>query len=743
MILTENNITETNCTLPTTNFTIKASPIAFEILSAKLYSNPILAIVRELLTNAYDSQKAAGNEDTPIDVHIPTYMDKTFSIRDYGTGLSKEDTLTLYTTFFSSTKADTNDFTGCFGLGSKTPFAYTSTFTVTSYFNGIKYNFLVTKKDGYPSIILINEEKTEEPNGLQVSLSVLDTDRSRFTDELLKYIKYIPEIKINCNSGYKKEQPIWIKDNLTVYKTKNNACDYIYKDRKFDSMIGECVFIKQGQNVYPLLNDKLYDKYTYGAINSVAASGHNLIVEVPIGSVAITPNRETLLFNEDTITFIHNLLYETNCKLPNFIPDIVKEYGITDNKVQHVYLRYLNGKYEESSRGLFRFDNNNLSVKLPFKTYIRFRYGIAVTDKHELKWNQLEVSKSKSLIILLPIEYSSRKLNQIARRVNNYTELHNYNIYLCYIPLKELKYIRMMYKAVKALNNLEENLFNAELISINKFNRLYPNNKPPKIEKEKKEEKKTVLPKSIQYTETKICFNNLHGNNYFTAYTDYLNRIKMMYLPENTIISITDNNSKSDNANMMSVIAKLKTRSGDSILQDWLIKKGVHLLRSTNDKFWYIQIYASNISYFKKDYIIIQPEEILQEIKDYDWYCLSELDVSCLNYLFDRASRLVYRIENITNKKLKEKIQNSKLYTKLVYIKNIINKYNYFACPSTIEKQVISTKPVHFNMRNIVKDDMLKFYDLIEDGISYMSYSRSGYKKGIRQEIYKLLLNRR
>ena len=126
MILETNSKTETNCNITGNTFTIKASPLAFDILSSKLYADPILAIVRELLTNAYDSQKAAGNEDIPIKVHLPDYEENFLSFRDYGLGLSKEDVLTIYTSFFNSTKSSNNDFTGCFGLGSKTPFSYTS-----------------------------------------------------------------------------------------------------------------------------------------------------------------------------------------------------------------------------------------------------------------------------------------------------------------------------------------------------------------------------------------------------------------------------------------------------------------------------------------------------------------------------------------------------------------------------------------------------------------------------------------
>ena len=92
-------------------FKIKANGKAFKILSDGLYSDKIKAIIRELSCNAYDSHIEAGT-DKPFDVHLPTRFDPTFYIRDYGTGLSKEDVEAIYTTYFESTKTNTNDAIG-------------------------------------------------------------------------------------------------------------------------------------------------------------------------------------------------------------------------------------------------------------------------------------------------------------------------------------------------------------------------------------------------------------------------------------------------------------------------------------------------------------------------------------------------------------------------------------------------------------------------------------------------------
>ena len=120
-----------------TNFKLKADPKAFNILSDKIYTNKVKAVIREISTNAYDAHVAAGN-DEPFDVHLPTDLEPWFSVRDYGTGLSHEDCMEIYTTYFHSTKTDSNDYVGALGLGSKSPYSIADSFTVTSWFNGEK-----------------------------------------------------------------------------------------------------------------------------------------------------------------------------------------------------------------------------------------------------------------------------------------------------------------------------------------------------------------------------------------------------------------------------------------------------------------------------------------------------------------------------------------------------------------------------------------------------------------------------
>ena len=139
MIISDNSVDVTLSNVGNTGeFKIKNSLKAFQILSSGLYSNKIKEIIRELSTNALDSHRAAGTVDTPFEVHLPTILVPYFSVRDYGTGLTDQEIESIYTTYFESTKTNSNEYIGALGLGSKSPFSYTDNFTVTSVKNGSK-----------------------------------------------------------------------------------------------------------------------------------------------------------------------------------------------------------------------------------------------------------------------------------------------------------------------------------------------------------------------------------------------------------------------------------------------------------------------------------------------------------------------------------------------------------------------------------------------------------------------------
>lgn len=153
-------------------FTIAASAKAFEVLSSNLYQNKTLAVIREIVCNAADAHRAAGLPISKIAVHLPTYSEMWFAVRDYGAGLSTDDVLSLYTTYFRSTKDKDNSQIGGFGLGSKSPFAVADQFTVTSWHGGVKTAFVCYKENGTPQVNVVGSTPCGSETGLEVRVAV-------------------------------------------------------------------------------------------------------------------------------------------------------------------------------------------------------------------------------------------------------------------------------------------------------------------------------------------------------------------------------------------------------------------------------------------------------------------------------------------------------------------------------------------------------------------------------------------
>ncbi len=189
-------------------FNIAQTSKMFKILSDSLYSDKVMAVIRELSTNANDSHVASGNQN-PFRVKLPCAGDPNFSVRDFGTGLSQADMENLYTTYGASNKNDSNDFVGCLGLGSKSPFAYTKSFTTTSFYNGKQYTYIAAIDDsGVPTLNLLHSIDTDEPNGLEISFAVKQQDFYEFSQKSIRifhYFKTKPIISGGVNTDFSKE----------------------------------------------------------------------------------------------------------------------------------------------------------------------------------------------------------------------------------------------------------------------------------------------------------------------------------------------------------------------------------------------------------------------------------------------------------------------------------------------------------------------------------------------------------
>ena len=277
-------------------FSINASAKAFRALAGMLYSDIISTVIRELSTNAVDAHIEEGTQDKAFDVQLPTLLDPVFRIRDYGIGMEYDMAMELYSQMFYSTKSLTNALIGTHGLGSKAPFGYTDSFSVTSYRNGEAMFFqCAIGEDGVPKIHHIQTIYTEEPNGLEVSVPVKKEDIGEFYTRAAKIWRHFDPLP-NVSGPDSDEFSIDLRKYVTsgedwkVFKPS----DYYYNTSPIAVM---------GLIEYPIEPDKLI---------GVSEDDRRLLRNMPIelhfgiGELEISTSRENLGYDERTSINIIN-----------------------------------------------------------------------------------------------------------------------------------------------------------------------------------------------------------------------------------------------------------------------------------------------------------------------------------------------------------------------------------------------------------------------------------------------------
>lgn len=288
------------------SFEIAQTAEFFRIMSSSLYSNKKLAVIREVLCNAWDAHVEAGCTDLAVDV---TLTDSKLIIRDYGKGIHNDMIVPIYGTYGGSTKAANDEVTGGFGLGCKAPFAYVDHFEVTSFHQGIKtiYNMSLSSAQvkGKPGIQTIVSLPTDQ-TGLQVSMDIEAKDQHSFHGLILR-IAAAGEMKVVLNNHELKVLPFSSAKQGFLTVT--------------DGMVESAqsrVHLRYGHVIYPIHGHAEYRKEMERAVQILEhATGRNsysghptlyLVLQAAPNSISVTPSRETVEMTDHTIGTIKQLL---------------------------------------------------------------------------------------------------------------------------------------------------------------------------------------------------------------------------------------------------------------------------------------------------------------------------------------------------------------------------------------------------------------------------------------------------
>ena len=396
----------------------ESQSMIFQMFTGGLYSDPIGTLIREITSNCFDSHVEAGVDSTknPVIVElIKEVSGKFIKFQDKGVGMSPERIENIYGTYFKSTKRKTNDQIGGFGLGGKTPLAYTESFfieTVSEKENDINYckdNLLSlqnniesfeneiknSKKFIDENINLINDLEVDDTidNDERIEqINDLEYENVDFKQKIVDWEIQIETLKLEIKDF---EARLYMVSNI-----KEPSIKYIYN-------------VFEGNNVPQIENLSI----------SGTTEKNGTIVKVPI------KNDDVEKFEEKTL---RQLYYFENIVFKGFNEDIVSnKYNIVKGKnflyrgitySDHMHVCYGKVAYPIDFNAI-GLNQNNYAIPIAIKLEIGELEGTGVTPSREA----LKYSSANVKIIKNKIDAAIEEIKELlVKQYENVTTLFDY-----------------------------------------------------------------------------------------------------------------------------------------------------------------------------------------------------------------------------------------------------------------------------------------------------------------------------
>lgn len=337
----------------------------FDLLQSP-YSNPIESIIRETATNSWDAHKEAGVEE-PIMVMFDYTPSEGYSVSfvDNGIGMSPDRIKNVYTKYLKSTKTDTNDLVGYFGIGSKSPLSYVDEYYLTTRYDGIEYQYMIRKgDDGFPVLDPLDDPMpTSDCNGTTVKMFIASVDDLiLFEKGIHNQLKYFSHLYVVDNSQVMNLGQL---NDFKIVEGKN----FIFRRDDDASTKRSDLELVIGEVRYPI-DWKAID------MAPVAFNGNfSLAAKFKIGELPVTLTRESVKYNLSTKKIVRD-------RIDQCIKEFHKVVEKTDQKPYKLQTNMDFERYLLKSSPESIIDGN---IKIDDTTFVKYYVGDLdfITEKHE------------------------------------------------------------------------------------------------------------------------------------------------------------------------------------------------------------------------------------------------------------------------------------------------------------------------------------------------------------------------
>ncbi len=376
---------------------MKDSAKAFHILSTSLYSDNIVAILRELGCNARDSHVLA-KQNLPWRLHLPTLLEPYFEIEDFGVGISQDEMQNIFTVFFESTKTQSQDFVGTLGLGSKSPFSYSDNFTIITKKDGVQNTYSAFKDDvGIPSVVRLDSRGCGSESGVLIRIAVKANDISAFCEKaktVYSFFDVLPVCNILTDTDFDKKIDQFTEFNTKLFYENTNDPILIFRGRSTG------IHVIMGGIKYPVECDRAeFDKFKY-------LFGYKFVMNAEIGEVNFMPSREGLTYNPKTVKFIQNQLLRIENAIAVLIDKLVDESPTAWSKASAIAEF---GKFAICANVVPKLQQKYFSSILP-----TIRIPHEFFTEHEISWRIFTLNSAQKYVSN-PQSYKSLQISPRAQ----------------------------------------------------------------------------------------------------------------------------------------------------------------------------------------------------------------------------------------------------------------------------------------------------------------------------------------
>lgn len=306
------------------------------LLTKGLYKDPQTAVIAEWTNNGVDSVVQAGKNPTETPVVVSIEKNKSnisqwiFSVEDKGVGLDNWEFENICMNYLESTKDQSNDYIGSFGIGQKSFLSLERPATFRCRKNGKERTYMVYEGEEFVNYDLISEVDTTEENGVKA------------------------QIVLN-NWGEYQSFTRKAKSKLAYYDTVVLIIDgYVIDNKIFRNELFQWADLNDSKSMCLCLKDVLYEiDWVSLGIRSLSTP---IALRFNLGEgITPTPSRESYITTEATKQLILKKIGEVatwfvkryNNENKHEYSDFLEAYDKIDDNVYHVEVEKVEFKINE------------------------------------------------------------------------------------------------------------------------------------------------------------------------------------------------------------------------------------------------------------------------------------------------------------------------------------------------------------------------------------------------------------